>query len=251
MSFFNDLLGKTSANAAKQLGERNMGRTNSGYDAADSAATTGYNQSMDIYRPYAEGGRRGQTAYENTLGLNGADARQKQFTEGYVNDPALAYRNQNNTNQMNALYRKYNAGPQGVNSGAAMMGAGRLASEQFNNDWGGYQNRLMNMGQQGYNAAGQMANMTTGYYGGVGDRSIGRQNALNGIDQQSTQAQNDARMAGVNNLLKIGGGAAQLAMGGMGGGFGNAGAYAQNALGGGYFNPGQSWMNPDTGRRQA
>lgn len=198
---YNDLSGRTSANSSTNLGVRNAGQINSGYDRADSEARTGYDTSMGFYQPYADSGRRGQTAYENTLGLNGQEARQKQFTEGYTNDPALAYRNQNNQNQMNSMFRKYNAGGQGVNSGAAMLGAGRLATEQFNNDWGGYQNRLMGMGQQGLQVAGQQAGLTTGYYGGNADRAIGRSTALTSNDTQATQAANNARMAGVNNLL--------------------------------------------------
>ena len=160
---------------------------------------------MGYYQPYAESGKAGQTAYENTLGLHGQQARQQQFQTGYLDDPALAYRDQQTGNQINALMRKYNAGGQGVNSGAAALGVGRIRSENFNNDWGGYQNRLQGLGQQGFQAAGQQAGLTTGYYNGAADRSIARSNALVGNDTQATMAANNARMSGVNNLLSIGG----------------------------------------------
>ena len=76
--------------------------------------------------------------------------------------------------------------------------------------------------------------------------------------------QDAANQQGMNNMIKIGGMVVSAATGmpvGMGGGMGggsgggsagqNAFAYGQNALGAGYFNPGQSWVNPDTGRRIA
>ena len=203
MGFFGDLLGKSSAKEANRLGQRNAGQINSSYEDANALAKTGYDQSMGYYKPYAESGQRGQTAYENTLGLNGQDARQRQFTEGYSQDPALQYRQQQNQQSMNALYRKYNAGGQGVNSGAAMLGAGRLQNEQFNQDWGRYQNSLQGMGQQGFQAAGQQANLTSGYYNAGADRAVGRGSALVQNDTNATTAASNARQQGVNNMLSI------------------------------------------------
>ncbi len=213
MSFFKDLMGKSSAKAATQLGQRNASQINAGYDSANTQAQTGYDASMGFLNPFAESGRRGQTAYENTLGLNGAPARQQQFQESYLDDPALAYRTQQTGTDINNLLRKYNAGPQGVNSGAAALGAGRIRAENFNRDWDGTQNRLMGLGQQGLQVAGQQAGLTTGFYDGQAGRSIGRSNALVGNDTQATMAASNARMSGVNNILKIAGGAAQLATG--------------------------------------
>lgn len=201
MGFFDDLLGKSSARAAAQLGQRNAAQINSGYDDADRHSRTGYDQSMGFLNPFAQSGRAGQTAYENTLGLNGQQARQQQFQTGYIDDPALAYRDGQTGAQINSLLRKYNAGPSGVNSGAAALGSARIRAENFNNDWGGYQNRLQGLGQQGLQVAGQQAGLTTGYYDGAGQRAIGRSTALVGNDTQATMAANNARMSGVNNLL--------------------------------------------------
>ena len=76
MSFFSSLLGKDSAKAAQQLGQRNAGQINQGYEQAGQAAKTGYDQSMGYINPYAQSGQRGQSAYENTLGLHGQQAAQ-------------------------------------------------------------------------------------------------------------------------------------------------------------------------------
>ena len=62
MGFFSDLLGKTGANEATQLGQRSMGRANSGYDSADSYARQGYDASTSRYQPYAAGGQAGWNA---------------------------------------------------------------------------------------------------------------------------------------------------------------------------------------------
>lgn len=234
MGFFDSLMGKSSARAAQQLGQRNASQINSGYDRADGLAETGYNRSMDFYEPFAQSGRRGQAAYENTLGLNGADARQQQFQAGYLDDPALAYRDRATGDQINALMRKYNAGGVGVNSGAAALGVGRIRSENFNRDWGDYQNRLMQTGNQGLQVAGQQAGLTTGYYDGAANRAVGRSSALVNNDTQATMAASNARMAGVNNLLSIGGSilgaGTRLATGGAFGGFGGGGGGDQGGM---------------------
>lgn len=210
-SFF----GKDQRNDLNAGYRESQARLDQGYADARGSLTTGRDNALAYLNPYIQGGQRGQTAYENTLGLNGGAARQQQFQEGYLDDPALAYRNQNNTNQMNALLRKYNAGPSGVNSGAAMMGAGRLATEQFNNDWGGYQNRLMQLGQQGGQYAGQGAQITYGAGKDLADTATGYANtsAANRINIANATAA--SRNTGINNLLALSGTAARAYAGGM------------------------------------
>lgn len=221
MGFFSSLLGKDSAKAAEALGQRNAGQINTSYDKADTQAKTGFDESMGYYQPYAKAGEAATTAYGNALGLNGQAARDQQFKTGYVDDPARAYRDANAQTQMNALYRKYNAGPSGVNSGATMMASGRLSNELFNTDWNGYLDRLQGQQQQGAQVAGAQAGTATGYYSGAADRSVGRGNALVSNDTQATQAANNARQGGINNLLNIWGtamgAATRMATGGAGG----------------------------------
>ena len=218
MGLFSSLLGKDSAQAATALGERNRGQLTSSYGQANDYAKQGYDTQMGFYKPYAEYGLSGQTAYANTLGLNGQDARNRQFQEGYVNDPALAYRTQGTQTAMSNLLRKYNAGPSGVNSGAAMYGVGRLNMDRFDQDWGDYRSRLMQLGQQGLGVAGAQAGVAGQYYGGMADRSIGLGNALVSNDTNATMAANNAQQQGINNLLSIGGmivgGGTRMATGG-------------------------------------
>ena len=199
MGFFSTLLGKDSANAATQLGQRNEGRLNSGYAEANNYAKTGYDTSMARFQPFAEQGQRGFNAYNDAIGANGGDARQRQF-QNFESDPFLAYANQNNGTALNAMFGKYNARGMG-NSGASRLAVQRVAGEQAQGNVNNWLGRLQGAGQQGLQIAGQQVGLDQGYYGGMGDRAIGRVNALNNNDTLATQAANNARMAGMNNLL--------------------------------------------------
>lgn len=203
--FFSTFLGNSAANSATALGARNAAQINSSYGTANDQAKQGFDQSMGYYQPYAQSGQAANTAYSNALGLNGAGAQQQQFQSGYLNDPAMAYRNANNALQMSQLQKKYNAGSSGINSGAAMMGSGQLATQQFNNDYGNYLNRLQGMQGQGLGVAQSQAGLTSNYYNSAADRSIGQGNALTSNDTNATMAANNARAGGVNNLLSVGG----------------------------------------------
>lgn len=238
MGFFNDLLGKSSARAATQLGERNAGRINEGYGAADTASRTGYDTAQNRLIPYAQGGQRGYETYSNALGLNGEPARQQAF-QSFQSDPFLAYARQNSGNEVNNIFRRYNAQGMG-NSGASMLAVSRAAGERAQNDVNTWMNRMMQMGQQGQGIAGQQAGLDTNYYGGVADRAVGRATALSNNDTQATMAANNARMAGVNNLLN--------GMGTLGGMAFRAFAPGGGMMMGGGGGGGTPWTNPDNGK---
>jgi len=235
--FFSFMDGSRQRNDASRGFQDSQRTLDSGRTAANTAITSGRDNAINYLQPYMQSGQRGQTAYEDTLGLNGQAARQRAFQTGYLDDPALAYRNQNNMQQMNSLYRKYNAGPQGINSGAAMLGAGRLASEQFDRDWGGYQNRLMNLGQQGQQAAGNAAQITYGAGRDIAGNEMSYANTSAGNRINYANAQAQSRGVGMNNLLSIAGTAARFIPGSRGGGGGaqTASDYGAGDLGGTYW----------------
>jgi hypothetical protein len=216
MSFFGSLLGKDSAKAAQQLGQRNAGEINAGYGQADQYAGQGYGASQARYEPYAEQGQRGNQAYGNAIGLNGQEAQQGAYQQ-FQEDPFLAYARQNSGNEYNAIFKRY--GAQGMaNSGASGLAVSRAAGERANSDVNNWMNRLQGLGQQGAQIASRQAGLDQSYYGGMSDRAVGRSNALVGNDTNSTMAANNARQAGVNNLLNIFGtivsGASRMATGG-------------------------------------
>lgn len=205
MSIFGGLFGKSQQRDMSAAYSDSQARLDAARGTARSDITGGRDRALGQITPFMQGGQRGQTAYENTLGLNGADARSRQFQEGYLDDPALAYRKQGTENALAALYRKYNASPSGANSGAAMYGAGRLAMDRFDQDWGGYQNRLMQLGQQGQQMAGQAAQMEYGTGNQLADLEMGYGNtsAANRINYGNAMAA--SRNTGLNNLLAIAG----------------------------------------------
>jgi len=239
MGFFDDLMGKSSAKAATQLGQRNASQINSGYDSANAAAKTGYDTSTGRLSPYEQQGQKGFGAYNDALGINGDAARQSQF-QTFESDPFMQYARQDSGNQVNALFRKY--GAQGMaNSGASGLAVSRAAGERAQGDVNNWLNRLQGLGNQGFQAAGALAGNDNAYYGGMADRAVGRSNALVGNDTQATMASNNARMSGINNLLSIGGGllgagARMYSGGGVGGGQSSAARnMVGNDLGGTYY----------------
>lgn len=255
MSFFSDLLGRSSARAATQLGERSMGRTREGFDAADTAARTGYDTATGRLQPFAQTAGRGFNLLADSYGVSGDDARNAAF-RNFSNDPFTANSNQLTQNQLMNIMRTSASRGMG-NSGAtqlAMSRAGMEANDRRVADWRG---GLGQFGNQAIPLAGTMAGMDQAYYGGVGDRAVGRANALNQTDANATMAATNARMAGVNNLLSgigsIGGMAIQgfapgagsfMRMGGQRGGMSPGGV----GVGGSWGSPQQSptnWLNPD------
>lgn len=238
MSIFGGLFGKSQQRDMTSAYNDSQGRLDAARGTARADITGGRDRALGQLSPYMQGGQRGQTAYENTLGLNGQDARNRQFQEGYVNDPAGAYRAQQGQTAMANLLRKYNASPSGVNSGAAMYGAGRLTMDRFDRDWGDYQNRLMQLGQQGQQMAGQAAQMEYGAGNQLANLEMGYGNtsAANRINYGNAMAQ--SRNVGLNNLLAIAGTAAKFF---PGGGMGGQQQAANVSMG-------QPWTNPDNGR---
>lgn len=238
MSIFGGLFGKSQQRDMSAAYRDSQGQLDAARGTARADITGGRDRGLSYITPYAQSGQRGQTAYENTLGLNGQDARNRQFEEGYVNDPAGAYRAQQAQTQMQNLLRRYNAGPSGVNSGAAMMGAGRLTMDRFDRDWGDYQNRLMQLGQQGQQMAGQAAQMEYGTGNQLADLEMGYGNtsAANRINYGNAMAA--SRNTGLNNLLAIAGTAARFV---NPGGAGAGGGASASTAGGYAADPRRPW----------
>lgn len=235
MSFFSDLLGKSSAKAANQLGQRNMGRINEGFDTASTFARQGYDASTERLNPFLQSSTRGYNMLADSYGLNGADARQRSF-DTYASDPFNQHSGQVTQNALGNIMRT--AASRGMgNSGAtqlAMSRAGLEAQDRRIADWRG---GLGQFGNQAIGLAGTMAEMDRGYYGGEADRAISRANALNQTDANATMAASNAKMAGVNNLLSGIGNIASFAMQGFAPGAKGASAFGnmRNAF------TGQQW----------
>jgi len=199
MGFFSQLLGRDSANAANQLGQRSMGRINDGYDSANQYARQGYDTSIGRFQPFADTANRGYNLLADSYGLNGDAARQRSF-QSYSSDPFNQHSGDVTGRMMQNMQRT--AASRGMgNAGATQLALSRAGIEAQDRRIADWRQGLSGYGNQAVGIAGTMAGLDQGYYGGMADRAVGRANALNGIDANSTMAANNARMAGMNNLL--------------------------------------------------
>jgi len=199
MGFFSSLLGKDSAKAAEQLGQRSMQRTNQGYDTANQYAKTGYDTSMGRYQPLYGQAQSGYNLLADSYGLNGDAARDKAYAS-YSSDPFNAQSGQITQNLLGNIMNT--AASRGMgNSGAtqlAMSRAGLEAQDRRVADW---RSGLTGFGNQAVGIAGNMAGLDQNYYGGMADREVGRAGALNQTDANATMAASNAKMSGITNLL--------------------------------------------------
>ncbi len=144
------------------------------YDSAGREAQ-GYVQ------PYREQGGRASGMYGDTLGVNGAEARTR--AQGtYFSDPVLQ--------QQLALQQK-NRGWASNARGGWGSGADSLAAQRVNlQNYGNWQNRLQQEGQQGYGAATQSGNYAMAAGAGAAGAQQGATGQLAGLYQNRAQTQN-------------------------------------------------------------
>jgi hypothetical protein len=220
MGFLDSFTGKSQRRDLEAGYGASQNMLREGRTAAQGALSSGLTAARSTIQPYMQSGQRGQTAYENTLGMNGAQARQQQFQTGYLDDPALKYREQQGQGLLNNLLAKYNAGGFAPNSGMAMSGAGRLMADRFDQDWGGYQDRLRMLGQQGQGLAQFGAGLEYGGGKDLADLEMGYANTSAGNRINYANALAASRSIPIQNMLQIYGTAANAmasAMGGKGG----------------------------------
>lgn len=175
----------------KYLQQSNKQATNAlaqGYSSANQR----YDQAASSYDPYVQGGQRGQTAYENSLGLNGQAGAQSAY-DAYSSNPAYAVANNYG---MDSLAKKYNA-TGNVNSGANALAMARAGVENYSQ----YQNQLAGLGSQGLQATGAQSAVRAGQ----GDMAMGygATRANQATAMGNALAQNSA--TGINNLLGVAG----------------------------------------------
>ena len=75
MSIFGGLFGKSQQRDMTSAYNDSQSRLDASRGTARADITGGRDRGLSYLTPYVQGGQRGQTAYENTLGLNGQDAR--------------------------------------------------------------------------------------------------------------------------------------------------------------------------------
>lgn len=176
----------TGASARKDLKKANAAAT--GFiDAGLEQGVSDYERARGRFDPYATGGGNAFNALLNATGVNGADAQQN-FLANYQQDPTVDLMQQATARQMAARGL--------TDSGASRLASARVWNEGYNNNL----NRLMQIGQQGQQAAGSQAGIDTG----IGDMRFGtgqiKANQATGFGN----AMAESRSTGINNLMKLG-----------------------------------------------
>lgn len=221
MSFLGGLVDSfTGAGARRQLEagmEKATGVQTEARDQALGASRAGYAEARGYLRPYAENGQKASGLYNDTLGINGADARSR----------AQALYNSDDMLAQNRAYDLKRSGWQKNSSGDFSSGTAALADSRIRmRGYGDWQNRLGQAGQQGYGASAGLADIASrdgsaaaGIYDNWGRGMAGAyQNGYNAL------AQNENTFA--QNLIGVGG----LALRATGwGGFAPTGGAARGA----------------------
>lgn len=226
MSFFGDFFGKSQQRDLASANAQATGALASGYKEASAL----YDQAKGYYQPYAESGQKANSTYADSLGLNGAAGGQNALSTYQAGrNPYLDYEQDL---AQRGLDRTANARGW-LNSGASLLASSRARQQLGYQDFSGWQNRLMGMGQQGMQAAGAQAQITQGQ--GDMRSGYGQQTAANAINYGNALAA--SRSTGINNLIQVGG----MAMKASGyGGYGTGGG-ARTGGGGSWAGYNSAW----------
>jgi len=170
MSFLGGLIDSFTGEGAKRNIQEGMDKSASalqqGRDQQTSAIQGAGTEARGYYSPYVAGGQKSYGLYNDTLGVNGAEARQN-AQNIYNSDDMLA---------QNRAYDLKRSGWQKNASGDFNSGTAALADSRVRmRGYGDWQNRLMQGGQTGLQAASGAAgvaqnegNALAGAYGGYG-----------------------------------------------------------------------------------
>lgn len=244
MGFFQDLSGKTGAEAAKQAAADTYSKQRRAIDElnlyGDEYASK-FEDMSKAYDPYVSAGGSALERLMAGLGLGGDTAG---FTQAYRSTPGYQAGLESGSKAITG-----NAASRGMlNSGAALKALQRYGSDYEDKRSGDYLNRLMGLAGTGQSATGQqIATQGQGLQGQLGTRTSAFQGAMNsaGTIGQGNIAAANARAAGSQNILNTGmkiGGMVLSAATGMPVGMGSSGGSAPNAV-----LPSSAFMNNDWG----
>ena len=215
MSLFNDFFGKTQQQDLSNANALATQNINAYGDKSRGAYQAGADKASGYYDRYAQSGGRAQTAYDDSIGINGAQGGQNALTMyGNARNPYLQYEQDR---AQRGLDNAANARGQ-LNTGYNAIASSRARQQLGYQDYQGWQNRLQGAGQQGFQAAGAQAGLAegAGRYAGDSYSGQGQQLAGNAINYGNAMAQ--SRSTGINNLMGLGSLAVRAAAAGATGG---------------------------------
>jgi hypothetical protein len=147
-----------------------------------------YQQGQQRLDPYSQGGGQAFNAMLAATGLQGRDAQQG-FVDNYMASPTVDLQQQAVARQMAARGL--------TDSGASRLAAARVHQEGFDN----HVNRMMQIGQQGQQAATGQATFDQG----IGDMRFGTGQLKANQATNYGNAMAASRNIGINNMMQLGG----------------------------------------------
>lgn len=215
MSIFDDLLGRSSADASNRAAQDTYGKLMSASSDLKGYGDSYANSFSDLAKQFGQYGEAGRAALQRLmggLGLGG-EGGQQAFTDAYRNLPG--YQSALETGQ-NTVANKLNVGGM-LQSGKAMKSLQRYGQDYEDQKSGSYLDRLTgltNMGQQataqgvateGQGLQGQLATRQSAFQG---------ETAAAPVIGQGMVAGETAKQGALTNLMNLGGYLAGTAMGG-------------------------------------
>jgi hypothetical protein len=226
MSFLDDLLGNTSAKAAKEAAADTYAKQQAAVSGIQNFGNQYAQQYRDLansqqgaWSPYTQGGTSALTMLLNSLGVNGAGGNSA-ATAAFQNDPGYQ---SGLTAGLDAINRRRAAAGM-LASGNADQDAQTFGQNLQNQQFGNWQQQLASLAGLGANATGQSTGQYINTVGAGLQGELGTQNsAFQGLLQaaptigQGNIAAAQAQQAGATNLLGMGTFLAGTALGGFGG----------------------------------
>lgn len=194
--FFDSFTGEASKRAINETKDNQIKVAGGVRDDQIASARSYGDQARSYYQPFASQGATSYNLYNDTLGVNGADARTK-AQDLYNSDDMLA---------RNREYDLKRSGWQKNASGDFSSGTAALADSRIRmRGYGNWQDRLQMGGQQGFAAANALAGTTQNegnqVYGAHGNYGNAAGSAWSQYGQQMPQANN----AFAQNVIGLGG----------------------------------------------
>lgn len=202
MSFFDSFFGKTQQRDLANANAQATGYINEYGDKSRSAYQAGADKASGYYDPWAASGRRGQNAYDASLGLNGAGGAQSALSiYKTARNPYFDYESDVAQQGMDRAANARGA----LNTGTNALAVARARMGMGYQDYNNWQNQLRGVGQQGFQADQARSNIAqqAGQYAADSYSGQGQQFAGNAINYGNALAA--SRNTGINNLMGIGG----------------------------------------------
>jgi len=203
--FFGDLFDSFTGKSQLREGEAGFRAAASdlkrGRRRARGEYTGGRDAALAYIDPYIQSGGRAQNLYTGSIGARGSEGYREAY-EAYEGDPFRAGSDAATENALRRVFSSYNSRGMG-DSGASRLGVARAGMERYDQRRDLWQNRLMQAGQAGQQAAQYGAGLQYDTGNRLGDLEYGyaQQRATNNLNRGKFRA--DQQGVGWQNYMKM------------------------------------------------